>query len=130
MIKLYHYSSQDFKGYIEPGFFGANSYSNNSARLSGVKRSYFYLDRAGREYYFEGARYCYIAEIKESRLYNLNIDPLKLAGRNIRDIFAYIKRLGYKGLIGSNGYKDGVIFYPIKIKQRKTLTEAGRYAIL
>jgi hypothetical protein len=120
-IKLYHYSQEDFKGHIEPRFFGLNNYSRNSERLSGVKRAYFYLNRAGREYYFNGAKYCYIAEVKPSRLYDINKDPLKLAGRG-KDIFAEVKKRGYIGLIGNNGFRAGAVFYPIKINKRLLLT--------
>jgi len=130
MVKIYHYSNSDFKGYIDPGFFGANSYTRNSGRISGVKRLYFYLDKNSKEYYFNGCRFLYIASIDKNKLYDIDKDNLKLAGRNIGDIFVYIKQLGYKGLIGSNGYKAGIIFYPIKIKQRKDLTKAGNNAIL
>jgi len=126
MIKLYHFSNKDFRGYIKPGFFGANSYSRNSERLSGVKRIYFYIDRAGRECYFNGARFCYIAEIKGAILYNLDKDPLKLAGR-VKDIYSAVKSRDYRGIISGN---IAVLFYRAKIKEVKTLTEAGRYAIL
>jgi hypothetical protein len=123
-IKLYHYSNTDFKGYIDLKFFGANSYSNNSERLSGVKRSYFYLDRKSREIYLKGARYCYIAEIEPSRLYNLNTDSKGIVKRlkNSQDIHEVIKRRGYLGLIGSNGFPCVVLFKRIKINKRMTLT--------
>jgi hypothetical protein len=121
VIKLYHYSSKDFKGYIKPGFFGENNYSNNSNKISGIKRSYFYLDKTGREFYFNGVEFLYIAEIKESLLYNLSKDELKLAGR-YNDIYKELKKRGYKGVIGNNGYICGVLFYPIKIKRQERLT--------
>ena len=123
MIKLYHYSHKDFSGYIRPDYFGENNYTKTSGKISGVKRNYFYLNKTGREYYFNGVKFLYIAEIKESQLYNLNKDKLKLAGR-YNDIYKKIKKRGYKGLIGNNGYSCGVIFYPIKIKQRKKIGRA------
>ena len=121
MIKIYHYSQADFKGYIDPAYFGASSYSGYSKRISGVKRIYFYLDGTGREYYFEGARYLYTAEISRGRLYDLNKDILGVDKKRIKDIYTYIKRLGYRGLIGSNGFKCVVLFYPARIKSRITL---------
>ena len=51
-IKLYHFSNADFSGYIKPDYFGSNNYSNASARLSNIKRSYFYLDKNKIEYFF------------------------------------------------------------------------------
>jgi len=122
-MRLYHYSNKNFNGYIKPSFFGLNSYSNNSERVSGVKRSYFYLKPGSKEYYFNGARFLYIAELKETRLYNLNKDILNIVKnlKNSQDIHTEVKKRGYRGLIGSNGYKCGVLFYPIKIKDRKDL---------
>lgn len=118
IIKLFHYSNTDFKGKISPRFFGDNCYSRHSSRISGVKRSYFYLDGVTKEGIFTGSRFLYLAEIKKSELYNLNIDNLKLAGKS-KDIFSAVKRLGYRGLIGNNGQDIAVLFYPIKIKDKK-----------
>ncbi len=122
MIKLYHYSNKDFKGYIRPDYFGENNYSRNSEDISGVKRSYFYLDRESREFYFSGVKFRYIVKINKKRLYNLNKDKLGLAGR-VKDIFRAVKSRGYIGLIGSNGYSCGVLFYPAKIKGKEILTK-------
>ena len=121
MIKLYHYSNKNFKGKIDPLYFGSNSYSRNSCRVSGVKRVYFYLDRSSREYYFNGCKYLYIAEVKGGLLYDINIDPLQLAGVG-RDIFAEAKKRGYIGIIGNNGFGCAVIFKALKIKFQEVLT--------
>ena len=121
---IYHYSDKDFNGKIKPRFFGLNGYTKNSEKSSGIKRAYFYLDRAGREYYFEGVRFLYIARVSRARLYDLNKDILRVAdNKRIKDLFSYIKRLGYIGVIGNNGFKAGVIFYPVKIFKRLTLTK-------
>jgi hypothetical protein len=129
-IKLYHYSNRDFEGYIDPAFFGYNSYSGNSKRLSEVKRSYFYLEPSQREYYLRGAKFLYITEISQRQLYNLNKDKLSIGNKSSQYIYRNIKRRGYRGLIGNNGYKCGVLFYRIKIKTKKTLTRANLYDIL
>jgi hypothetical protein len=122
MIKLYHYSQADIKGYIKPDFFGLNTYSHYSKELSGIKRSYFYLDQNNREYYFNGVKYRYIVKVNKNKLYNLNKDPLKIeSNKKIKDTFAYIKKLGYNGLIGSNGYFCVVLFKKVKIYQREKL---------
>ena len=119
MLKLYHYSDYDFKGYIKPGYFGANSYSRASERVSGIKRSYFYVSKTGREWIFNGARFLYIAEISRGRLYDLNKDILRVKdNKKIKDIYTYIKRLGYSGIIGSNGRAVAVLFTRIKIKNK------------
>ena len=124
-ITLYHYSNLNFKGYIKPDFFGLNFYSGYSKKLSGIKRSYFYLNKYNQEYYFNGAKYCYIAGINRKKLYNL-IDDKKNIVKNLKsgqDIYKEVKKIGYSGLIGSNGLSCIVLFYPVKIKERNTLTK-------
>jgi hypothetical protein len=123
-ILLYHYSNKDFTGSISPAFFGDNSYSLNSAGVSGTKRAFFYLEAGAREYYLDGARFLYTAEIERARLYDIDKDTRriipKLAGR---DIYAVLKAKGYAGAIGNNGHACAVLFRPIKIKTRETLTK-------
>jgi hypothetical protein len=119
-IKLYHYSNKDFKGYIKPDFFGDNIYSVNSLRLSGVKRSYFYLELKSREVYLKGSKFCYIAEVEPNRLYDLNKDILGIVKRlrNNQDIYREVKKRGYIGLIGNNGFDCICLFKVVKIKQK------------
>ena len=117
MIKLYHYSNRDFTGFIKPDFFGLNDYSRNSKRISQVKRSYFYIDPANREFYFSNNKYIYITEIIESKLYNIDIDPAKLIKPG-KDIYYEVKKRGYMGLLGNNGFNCGILFYPARIKTR------------
>ena len=109
MIKLYHYSNEDLK-ILNPAFFGNNYYTRSSQRQSGVKRLYFYLRPDQKEAFFNGAQFCYIVNINEAKLYNLNEDKLKLNDKP-EDIFWNVKKRGYKGLIGSNGYPCAVLFY-------------------
>lgn len=132
MIKLYHYSNKDFNGYISPSFFGENNFSNNSKRLSRIKRSYFYLDKNKKEVYFNNAKYLYITAINKIKLYNLNNDKKNIVKKlkNTQDIYQEIKKRGYSGLIGSNGLPCVVLFKPIKIIKKITLTKHRNYAIL
>jgi len=122
---LYHYSNIDIKGYIKPDYFGLNSFSNNSKRLSAIKRSYFYIEPDKKEYYFNGVKYLYIIEVNKKKLYNLNEDKLNIVknSKNSQDIHREVKRKGFFGLIGSNGLPCAVLFKVIKIKDRKTLTK-------
>jgi hypothetical protein len=94
MLKLYHYSNTDFKGYIRPDFFGLNSYTKNSAKESGVKRSFFYIGR-GREYFFQGVKFCYITEIDPAKVYDIDKDKKKLVKKLVfgQDIFEVIKKV-------------------------------------
>jgi hypothetical protein len=119
LIKLYHYSNTDFKGKVDPEFFGENSYSNNSARVSGIKRSYFYTRLGDREGFFRGCRFCYAVEVEESRLYNLIKDDLKICkDLGIKDIFYYLKKKGYIGVIGFNGFRVAELFKAVKITNK------------
>ena len=125
MIKIYHYSDKDFKRYLRPDFFGDNNYSGNSARLSQVKRIYFYQNRQGREYQFNSAKYLYIALVDKSRVYDLSRDNKGIV-KNLKagqDIYSEVKKAGYIGLAGNNGFKCITIFKPVKILKRLTLTK-------
>ena len=125
MIRLYHYSNKDFKGYIDPTFFGANSYTSLSKRISEVKRVYFYTSLNYRERFFRGAKFCYIVEVDNNKIYDNDIDLLNYSGRAI-DFSSYARGLIKRGYIGftSNEFDYRVIclFKAIKIKGRKTLT--------
>ena len=119
-LTLYHYSSQDFRGYIKTSFFGSNSFTDYSKRLSNVKRSYFYLEPESREYFFAGARFLYVTEIKASQVYNFNIDHLKLRyTASTSEILRLLIKRGYKGFTDANIVN---LFYDVKIKDRLTLT--------
>lgn len=116
-INLYHYSNQNFSGYIRPEFFGYNSFTNNSQKISGVKRIFFYTDKDRKEFFFNGCRYLYLAKIEKNKLYNLDIDILKvLTNKRIKDIYIYIKKLGYKGILSGN---IAVLYSKIKITQKR-----------
>ena len=124
-IKLYHYSNQDFKGYIKPDYFGQNNFTKNSARLSGINRSFFYTGR-GKEYFFEGVKFCYIAEIEEFKLYDIIKDEKKLIKFTLEkglgnDIFSICKKLGYWGVVGNNGYDVICLFKKIKYIDKRAV---------
>ena len=127
-ITLYHYSNKDFQGYIKPSYFGNSSFSDNSARISNVKRCYFYIDKDKKEYYFNGAIYCYTARIDKEKLYNLNTDNQGIVKRlkNSQDIHREVKKRGYKGIIGSNGFDCVVLFNNVKITEKKDLYKERR----
>jgi hypothetical protein len=124
-IKLYHYSNVDFKGYIKPDFFGNNSYTDNSKNLSNVKRSFFYTQLNNKEYFFNGARFLYIADIDKNKIYNITEDKLNLYSLNlsISEFLKKIKNKGYKGFFDNKGLKIVCIFKPIKIKSKRILTK-------
>lgn len=125
MLKIYHYSDKDFKGYIKPSFFGLNEYSKNSQRISDIKRSFFYLGK-GKEYFLNGSKFCYIAEIAKSKLFDLT-DYSEKNYKKIRgypDIYKRIKFLGYEGVRGNNGFDVVCLFKPIKYIDKRYLTKA------
>jgi len=120
-ITLIHYSNKDFSGYIRPDFFAENSYTGNSARISNIKRIFFYIDTDKKESIFNGSQFIYKASIDKNKLYDLCADKKHLAGRINGDIYSYFKAKGYKGLIGNNGLKVVCLFDKIKIEEKITL---------
>lgn len=115
MLKLLHYSNQDFKGMIKPSFFGKNNYTKQSLRESDIDRSFFYCGR-GKEYFLNDSKFCYTSEIESSKVYDLtkDIKNLKTICNNFNDILKRIKFLGYRGVSGNNGYNIVCLFYSIK----------------
>jgi hypothetical protein len=130
MIKLYHYTNADIKDKIKPSFFGHNVFTTKSALLSNVKRSYFYVNNDEKEAYFRGAVYKYIAQVNESRLYDISKDKLKLSEKFngvFYKILQYIKNKGYIGVIGNNGFGVVSLFYDVKIKDKFSFDYKLRY---
>lgn len=126
MIKLYHYSNQDFKGYIKPDYFGLNYYTGQSVKESPVNRSFFYMGK-GKEYFFNGAKYCYIAEIEPGKIYDFDQDikDFKKSGLDFDTILKAIKKLGYFGISGSNGFRVVCLFRAIRYINKKILGVKG-----
>jgi hypothetical protein len=118
-MKIYHYSNQDFKGYIDPGYFGRNGYTRESTRESDLSRSFYYIGR-GREVFLSGARFCYIAEIEPGRIYDLEKDPANLkANLDFNGILHRVKFLGFWGISGNNGFKVVCLFRKIKYLDKR-----------
>ena len=117
-----HYSDKNFKGKIEPKYFGSNSYTQNSVKEASIARSFFYIGR-GREYFLNGAKYRYTAEIDNHKIYNLEIDNknLKAICKNFEDILKRVKFLGYRGIRGNNGYDIVCLFYPLKYTNKRVI---------
>lgn len=133
MIKLYHYSNKNFKGYVSPNFLGLNTYTSNDKNISGLARAFYYTRPGTVEYLLRGSKYLYITEVEPSRIYDITKDKrgyLQRTGQDIDKTLRLIKR-NYKGVIYSLGNYEVVnLFSRAKIKQRKTLTKPGIYAIL
>lgn len=121
-IKLLHYSNSDFKGYIKPSFFGQNDYTRTSVKESGINRSYFYIGR-GKEYFLQNTKFCYIAEIEQSKLYDIDKDVKDLENEclDFTEILQRVKNYGYRGIKGSNGFNCVCLFYPIKYIDKKVI---------
>jgi predicted nucleic acid-binding Zn finger protein len=122
MLKLYHFSNSDFKRYIKTSFLGKNDYSKQSVRESDINRSFFYLGK-GREYFLQGARFCYTAIIEQSKIYDLIKDKknLKTICLNFSDILKNVKNLGYYGIKGNNGFNVVELFKPIKYIDKRVI---------
>jgi len=115
-ITLYHYSNTDIKGDISPLYFGVNSFSGISQRLSGIKRSYFYLTKTKKECYFNNSKYLYIAKTDKNKLYDIDKD-IKGIIKNLKynqDLYKVIKNKGYNGIITFKGLSQAVLFKSVK----------------
>ena len=125
-IKIYHYSNQDFKGYIKPGYFGLNHYSRESVKESGLNRAFFYIGK-GKEDFLSGAKFLYIAEIESAKIYDFDRDikDFKNSGKNFNEILLYVKKLGYFGISGNNGFRVVCLFRDIKYIDKKILGVKG-----
>jgi hypothetical protein len=121
-LTLYHYSDKDFKGNISSAFLGYNSFTDNSANLSNIKRSFFYLKAKEREYFFNGAKFLYTAEVSKDKLYNLDNDNLKLYElQSAHELIKRIKDKGFKGFYSNNGLGVVCLFKAVKIKNKIAL---------
>ena len=118
---IYHYSNKNFKGAIKPSFFGLNYYSKQSSRESSIDRSFFYIGK-GKESFFDGVKYKYTATIEAHKIYNLEKDIKNLKEKlSFNDILKHVKKLGYIGLSGNNGYNVVCLFYPVKYINKEVL---------
>jgi len=120
-ILLYHYSHNDFEDKIKIDFFGDNYFTNESNNMSNIKRSYFYIDNITEEYFFRGSKFLYIARINKNKLYNINEDKLNLNTKSYPYLIKNIKKLGYSGIIGNNGFNIVILFKNIKIQEKIVL---------
>jgi len=122
-IRLYHYSNVDFKGKIEPRFFGVNHYTKNSVKEAVINRSFFYIGR-GKEAFLQGCKFCYIAEIEKSKIYDLVEDKKGLKDKFcFNDLLIYVKNLGYYGISGNNGFKVICLFKGINYIDKKQVAD-------
>lgn len=124
MLKLYHYSHKDIPDKIKVKHFGNNAFTSYSQELCSLKRSYFYLDDNKKEYIFKGSQFKYIVKINKKSLYDLRKDKLNLKKR-FCDCYFYLlihlKKIGYKGIIGFNGFDVAQLFYDVKIAEKINL---------
>jgi hypothetical protein len=121
-IKILHYSNQDFKGYIKPGYFGLNHYSRESVKESGLNRAFFYIGK-GKEDFLSGAKFCYTAEIEPGKIYDFDRDikDFKNSGKNFNEILLYVKNLGYFGISGNNGFRVVCLFKKIRYINKRSI---------
>jgi hypothetical protein len=121
MIKLYHYSHKDISDKIKVKHFGENAFTSYSQELCSLKRSYFYLLGSKKEFLFNGSKFKYIVNINKNSLYDLKKDKLNLKKR-FCDCYFYLlihlKKSGYKGIIGFNGFDVAQLFYDVKIAKK------------
>jgi hypothetical protein len=121
MIKLYHYSDKDIIKKLSVNYYGLNYFTKNDCAITTVKRLFFY-GKPEPERLLNGARFLYIAEIDEKKLYNLTEDKkgfLKRA-RNIDGALRIFKK-HYKGIIYNTGREIINLFNGINYKKKIAL---------
>lgn len=120
-IDLYHYSNKNITGKLSPDFFGDNSYTAVSNRLSPVKRLYFYIDPKDVEISLKSCRYIYKSKIAINKLYNIIDDKLSLGigDLSFNEILRKVKALKYSGIYGNVNGKYKIVFLFNSIKAEK-----------
>lgn len=124
MIKLYHFTNADISGKLKPCHFGENSYTNGGIKASSIKRLYFYTVNRAYESHLKDCRFCYIVEVENSKIYDLDIDinEYKIKEYTPSQIFFDILKRGYIGIKFNLGFYDIVnIFKPIKFIEKYNL---------
>jgi hypothetical protein len=109
-MKLYHYSNESITE-IDPLKFGSSH-----TPYSICKRSYFYVNPDYKEKFFLGARFRYIVDIDESKVFHTNFG---ISGE-------YLLELKKKGFIGvsyflPNGEKIIALFHSQKVIKKEVL---------
>lgn len=118
-IKLYHNSNAKIDK-ITVDNYGNGLYTNNDIKASTLNRSFFYTEPEPQETRFKGCKYCYIVEVKASRLYDLRTDNAGLINKfstpclDIDKLLNYIKSQFYIGIIYNVGFDISCLFYSIK----------------
>ena len=117
-ITLYHYTDiKDIKK-IDTSFFGSHYFTDNDAKISGVKRAFYYTEKTPFEYFFTSCRYCYITEVNAKGVYDLKTDKKKLLKKfrfsgvdnvNISALLRYLKSKGFKGVLYNINLKYDVV---------------------
>lgn len=126
-MKLYHPSNKKFD-IIKVKYFGKNWYTRNDYKVSGVKRTFWYLTPNIPEKRFQNCRYIYMIDINEQKLYDLRKDPKNLSEKypNVNDLLIHLKKY-YLGAIYKPTTWNLIIIFedmkPKKIIERKCKNE-------
>lgn len=90
---LYHYTDLNIN-ILKVEYFGKNAYTKNDLKYP-QKRIFFYDSKYPKEYHLNGCKYCYIVNVNENDIYNLDNDILDLKTKfnyDIDDILDYISK--------------------------------------
>ena len=114
-MRLYHYTNEANLKKIIPSFFGKNYYTKNDVSACAVKRSFFYTEKRIAEISLQGTKFCYIAEVKASGIYDIQKDKKEFLTKysTITEALKAISKK-YTGIIYSyNDYKIVSLFVDI-----------------
>lgn len=111
---LYHFTNADIN-ILKIEYFGHNSYTKNDAKYN-QKRLFFYDTVQPKEYHLNASDYCYKVDIKESDIYNLDTDILKLKEKYNHDIDSILEYIAknYIGCCYDVGFLCYCVFQDIK----------------
>jgi len=114
-MKLYHYSDKELK-IIEVKHFAENPYSFNEKKSSSIERSFFYLEQKPKEHHLVNAKYCYIVNVDNGKLYDLREDKegLKVKYQNNTEGLLEHLKVNYLGAIYNVGFDIAILFYDVQ----------------
>jgi len=125
-IELYHYTNIDNLKYIDPKFYGNNSYTPKN---SITKRSYYYTNKKDRELFFLGCMYRYTVCLSDIRyqylIYDIDKDTDKIYNSDKLTFDGKMNKIKRKGYIGIqfeyNNRKVICLFYKQKVIKKEVL---------
>jgi len=125
-MELFHYTNKTAANTLVlecAKHFGANPFSKREKAAASTPRTFFYLDPAQREAWFDNSKDLFSVTVEDSQVYDLLSDPLELKPKADKGTFIDLDKLfsliiyeGFTGAKFKNSQFAGVIiFTPITV---------------